>query len=138
MAGLERFVVAQDRHWDQILAELEAGRKTTHWMWHVFPQLRGLGHADRAQFYGLADAAKAADYLADPVLGARLGRCVELVLAARPVDAVSILGPIDALKLCSSMTLFDTLSPGKGFGEVLERSYDDTRDPMKLELLGTV
>src|SRR5512144_3183680 len=99
---LERFVDAQADVYDVALRELRAGRKTSHWMWFVFPQLRGLGRSETARYYGLDGSAEARAYLAHAVLGPRLRAACEAILEA-PGDAVRILGPIDALKLRSSM-----------------------------------
>ena len=104
---LERFLAAQDRTgtYERALAELRAGRKSSHWMWFVFPQLAGLGESEMSRRYAIASLEEAREYLAHPVLGARLRECVEALLAA-PGAAEEILGPVDALKLRSSMTLF--------------------------------
>lgn len=133
--ALDRFVAAQDRHWQTILAELRAGRKRSHWMWYVFPQLRGLGRSPTAEHYGLDGIAEARAYLAHPVLGARLRDCAGLLLAAGPDDPKAILGSVDALKLRSSMTLFDRVEPGTVFGEVLDRFYTGTPDSRTLAML---
>ncbi len=134
--GLERFVAAQDRHWPAIRAELAAGRKESHWMWYVFPQLRGLGRSETARFYGIADRAEAEAYLAHPVLGPRLREAAGLLLEAGGDDAAAILGPVDALKLRSSATLFDAVAPGGVFADVLARFFDGERDPLTLARLG--
>lgn len=136
MNGLARFAQAQDRVWPAVLAELGAGRKASHWMWFVFPQLRGLGRSATAEFYGIEGRPEAAAYLADPVLGPRLRQAAGLVLAAEAVRPEDIFGAVDALKLRSSMTLFDALEPGAVFGRVLERYYGGVRDPATLSMLG--
>ncbi|MBD3625894.1 MAG: DUF1810 domain-containing protein [Rhodobacteraceae bacterium] len=118
-----------------MLAELRAGRKQSHWMWYVFPQLRGLGRSPTAERYGLDGLAEARAYLAHPVLGARLRDCAGLLLAAEPDDPEAILGPVDALKLRSSMTLFDQVEPGAIFRDVLRRFYAGSPDSRTLELL---
>lgn len=110
--SLARFHAAQDAIWPTPLEELEAGRKASHWMWFVFPQLASLGHSDTAQFYGLADLAEARAYLADPVLRARLIAGAEALLAHRDQPAAAIMGSVDALKLRSSMTIFDRAAEG--------------------------
>ena len=109
--NLRRFVLAQDPDYDSILGELRAGRKRGHWIWYVFPQLAGLGRSTTAVHYGLADAAEAADYLRDPVLGGRLVEAAAAVrgrlTGPRRTGLVSLMGSVvDALKLVSSMTLF--------------------------------
>jgi len=110
---LDRFVKAQNPIYDQVLAELDAGRKQTHWMWFVFPQLVGLGQSMRSAFYGLADRDEAAAYLAHPVLGPRLVECSRLVLeqALDWRDAQKIFGDPDDLKFQACMTLFSRSKP---------------------------
>lgn len=104
---LRRFVEAQGNGvYERALAELRAGRKQSHWMWFVFPQLKGLGHSAMAQRYAISSPEEAAAYLAHPVLGARLSECAETLLGLSTRDAVAVLGYIDALKLQSSMELF--------------------------------
>ena len=114
--GLERFVVAQAGPYAQALAELVAGRKRTHWMWFVFPQLRGLGASAMAQRYGIADLDEARRYVAHPLLGPRLLACCRALLdlggGASAPGALEVLGSPDDLKLRSSMTLFARASPG--------------------------
>jgi len=123
MPGLERFHFAQERRYEEALTELAAGRKASHWMWFIFPQLRALGRSETAKYYGLADLREARDYAADPVLGARLRACASAVLAhpAKPVE--DIMGKVDALKLRSSMTLFDVAGTAAVFAEVLDVFY---------------
>ena len=130
---LDRFVRAQDGIHAQALAELVAGRKRTHWMWFVFPQLAGLGRSDTARFYGLAGVREARAYAAHPVLGARLRTCSEAVLAHRQRTANQIFGSPDDLKLCSCMTLFEAATPRETvFGDVLAHFYGGTRDAATL------
>jgi uncharacterized protein (DUF1810 family) len=111
VSGLQRFLTAQEGSYPRALAEVARGRKQSHWMWFIFPQLRGLGRSETARFYGIADRAEATAYLADPVLGARLV-AISAALMAQPLrDPETVFGPVDALKLQSSMTLFAAL-PG--------------------------
>nr|WP_233130762.1 DUF1810 domain-containing protein [Sphingomonas jeddahensis] len=125
---LARFVAAQDGVYPGALAELRRGRKTSHWMWFVFPQLRGLGRSPTAQHYGIASLAEARAYLAHAVLGPRLHEASATVLAA-PGSAEAILGPVDALKLRSSMTLFAAAADDPApFGAVLRRFFDGAPD----------
>ncbi len=133
---LERFVVAQAPLYAQVLDELRAGRKRSHWMWFVFPQLRGLGHSDMAWRYGIADLAEARAYLAHPVLGPRLRECLGLVLDASG-SAEDILGPVDAVKLRSCVTLVQQVEDDPTARAILERWWDGTPDPRTLELLAT-
>jgi uncharacterized protein (DUF1810 family) len=133
---LSRFVQAQQPVMDDVRAELAAGRKRTHWMWFVFPQLRGLGHSAMARHYGIASREEAAAYLAHPVLGARLRECVELVLAVQGRTAHEIFGSPDDLKLRSCLTLFREIDAPDGvFGRALARFFEGQPDPMTLQLL---
>jgi uncharacterized protein (DUF1810 family) len=124
---LQRFVQAQDEggtH-ERALAELRAGRKTSHWMWFVFPQLAGLGRSSTAQYYAVPSLAAARAYLAHPVLGARLREAASVVLGLTGRTAQQVFGGVDAMKLRSSMTLFAQAAPGEPvFREVLERYFD--------------
>ncbi|GAB7038805.1 MULTISPECIES: DUF1810 domain-containing protein [Catenuloplanes] len=136
MADLHRFVDAQEGVHERALSELTAGDKRSHWMWFVFPQLAGLGRSDTARRYALASLDEARDYLAHPVLGARLRECTRAVLAVRDRTAEQILGGVDAQKLRSSMTLFALAAPDETlFREVLDRYYDGAPDPLTEELL---
>lgn len=103
---LERFVTAQDPAFATALAELTAGRKRSHWMWFVFPQLRGLGSSAAANFYGIGSLEEARAYLAHPVLGPRLARCTQEAMAGSARTLLELFGSPDNLKFCSSMTLF--------------------------------
>jgi uncharacterized protein (DUF1810 family) len=123
---LERFVQAQDGHrtYAQAVAELRAGRKTSHWMWFVFPQIAGLGRSATAQAYAIADLDEARAYLAHPVLGPRLVECAEILAGHRDRTAEQIFGGIDAVKLRSSMTLFAAADPDQpAYAAVLERFF---------------
>lgn len=140
--SLQRFVDAQEPVYDTVRAELAAGDKRSHWMWFVFPQLRALGRSATARHYGLADLAEAAAYLRHPVLGPRLAECCGIVLGVQGRSAHEIFGPPDDLKLCSSMTLFETAASrepqapgGAVFSDVLDRFYAGRRDPLTLDLL---
>jgi uncharacterized protein (DUF1810 family) len=134
--NLDRFLEAQQGTFDAVLAELRAGAKRSHWMWFIFPQLRGLGHSPTSQFYGIESLDEAQAYLDHPLLGARLRQCVELLLHwAGRRSAEQILGAIDALKLRSSLTLFDLLEPRELFHSALSAFYQDQRDERTLALL---
>jgi uncharacterized protein (DUF1810 family) len=138
MAGfdLDRFVAAQADIYDQALAELRAGRKQSHWMWFVFPQIAGLGRSPTAIFYAIASAAEARAYLAHPLLGTRIVECTQAVLAHRGASAEAIFGGIDAMKLGSSMTLFEEVADDPApFAAVLDDFFDAERDPATLMLL---
>jgi uncharacterized protein (DUF1810 family) len=119
---LQRFVEAQSSAIDTALAELKAGRKRTHWMWFVFPQLRGLGRSDMATFYGIGSLDEARAYLAHPVLGPRLEECTRAVLEAGARSLHEIFGSPDDMKFCSSMTLF-AIAAGDG-GSVCQQALD--------------
>ncbi|WP_100500121.1 DUF1810 domain-containing protein [Geodermatophilus chilensis] len=126
---LERFVRAQDGVYGQALADLRAGAKRGHWMWFVFPQLAGLGHSPTAQRYAISGLAEAHAYATHPMLGPRLVECAQALLELPGRDPVRVLGSVDALKLRSSMTLFEAAVPDERvFAEVLERFYDGERD----------
>jgi len=133
--SLKRFIEAQSGVFDTALAELQAGRKTSHWMWFIFPQLRGLGRSETARFYGIADLAEARAYLAHPVLGPRLAACTGALLPHAGTPPERIMGGIDALKLRSSMTLFETAGGGPEFGRVLDLFYGGERCPLTLAAL---
>jgi uncharacterized protein (DUF1810 family) len=126
---LERFVEAQARVYEGVLAELRSGRKTGHWIWYVFPQIAGLGHSAMSQQYAITSLSEATAYLAHPVLGARLRECVGLVLDIRDRTAEEVFGSIDAMKLRSSMTLFHRAAPEESvFAQVLDRYYGGAAD----------
>lgn len=127
---LERFVTAQAPVYERVVAELRAGQKRTHWMWFVFPQLRGLGSSPMAQTFGIASLDEARAYLAHPVLGARLIQCTDLVLVANERSAHDIFGSPDDVKFRSSMSLF-ALAAGDGqhvFTRALERYFGGVAD----------
>ena len=131
------FLAAQDPVYPAVLAELRAGRKASHWMWFVFPQLMGLGHSPMAERFAIGDIAEARAYLAHPVLGPRLVAATELVNAVEGRSAQQIFGSPDDLKFRSSMTLFGRADPGiAAFGAALAKYYAGIEDPRTLELLG--
>lgn len=135
---LSRFVAAQDADgtYDRALRELRAGRKTSHWMWFVLPQVAGLGRSDTARHYALSGLEEARAYLAHPVLGPRLRACAQALAALPTSDADAVLGPVDAQKLRSSMTVFARVAPDEPvFGWVLERFFAGQPDPLTLERL---
>ena len=138
---LSRFVEAQARCYARVLEELAAGEKTSHWMWFIFPQLRGLGMSSTARRFGLSGLEEARAYLTHPLLGARLRECTQLVLAVRDRSAYEIFGSPDDLKLRSCLTLFaQAVAPSPApetrvFGEALARYYGGEPDPRTLELL---
>ncbi len=131
---LKRFIDAQAPVIELVRRELEAGSKRTHWMWFIFPQLRGLGHSPTAQYFGLVGQDEARAYLADPVLGSRLVECTALVNQVEGKTVNRIFGSPDDLKFRSCMTLFATLQP-QPFEDALRKYYDGKPDAMTLELL---
>jgi uncharacterized protein (DUF1810 family) len=134
---LERFVAAQRTGYDRVLAELRAGRKTGHWIWFIFPQVAGLGRSETSRYYAIASLDEARAYLAHPVLGPRLRECAGLLLATQGRTASDILGELDAMKVRSSMTLFERAAPVEPvFREVLDRFYDGIGDAATDELIG--
>lgn len=132
---LARFVTAQDPVMEAVRRELREGRKRTHWMWFVFPQLRGLGHSAMATHYGISGLDEARAYLDHRVLGPRLVECTELANAiiGRPTEAV--FGAPDDAKFRSCMTLFDAVRPGDIFAAALAKWFSGERDPRTLALL---
>ena len=136
-AGLDKFVTAQERDYSTALREIQNGRKRSHWIWYIFPQLQGLGFSQTAQYYGIRDLEQARDYMAHPVLGARLVEISEALLALESSNPGAVMGYPDDLKLCSSMTLFELAAPDQPvFGKVLDKFYGGRRDPLTLRLLG--
>ncbi|UWR64518.1 DUF1810 domain-containing protein [Phaeobacter inhibens] len=134
---MEMFVEAQDTVWNDVRAELSAGKKTSHWMWFVFPQLADLGQSHMAQLYGIEDLTEATAYLAHPVLRARLTEASELLLSHKDRSAQDILGETDAKKLRSSMTLFTSVSDApQVFNAVLETFFDGIPCPVTRDALG--
>ena len=135
--GLDKFVRAQERDYADALREIRSGRKRSHWIWYIFPQMDGLGFSPTAQYYGIRDLEQAKDYMAHPVLGPRLVEISEALLALPCSDPSAVMGYPDDLKLCSSMTLFELAAPDEPvFGRVLDKFYGGRRDELTLQLLG--
>ena len=136
---LLRFIDAQDSvyaGYDQALSEIKDGKKTSHWIWYIFPQLRALGHSRRAKYFGIADMDEAVRYMAHPVLSARLREISGALLEHKgKKTAQDIFGEIDAVKVRSSMTLFDAVCPNDVFSDVLNGFYDGQKDNLTVELL---
>ena len=134
--SLSRFVAAQQDTYPRALAELRAGEKRSHWMWFIFPQIAGLGRSDLARRYAIRDLAEARAYLAHPVLGPRLRECMAAVLAHAGVrTAEAIFGSIDAVKLRSSMTLFEAAGDEHACADVLNAFFSGARDAETLHLI---
>ena len=140
--NLQRFLGAQESFYAQALKEIRNGRKTSHWIWFIFPQLRGLGHSPMADNYGISSLDEARAYWEHPILHQRLVEITESLLIHSkrrifhsPKTAFEILGTIDAIKVRSCMTLFDIVEPNGIFAEVLNVFYEGERDPLTLEKL---
>ena len=133
---LQRFVEAQSGLYEQVCQELQEGRKRSHWMWFIFPQLKGLGNSAMAERYGISSAAEAEAYLAHAVLGTRLRHCTERVMAVKGRSAEQIFGFPDDLKLRSSMTLFASLeAEGSIFSDALKKYFGGKSDRLTIERL---
>jgi len=134
--NLARFLSAQENDYDQALAEIRAGRKRSHWMWYIFPQLDGLGWSATSKFYAIKNADEARAYLNHPVLGQRLLECAQAVLSVNGRTATEIFGSPDDLKLRSSATLFAEVSlAGSVFEQVIEKYFDSQLDDKTAQLL---
>lgn len=136
MYDLSRFLEAQKNSYDTALREIRAGRKRSHWMWYIFPQIRGLGYSAMAQHYAIRDLGEAREYLQHPLLGPRLIEISEALLALDQSDPRRVMGSPDDLKLCSCMTLFQCAAPDQPvFGKVLDKFYGGRPDERTLEIL---
>lgn len=134
--NLQRYIDAQQSVFDSALAEIRAGSKQSHWMWFIYPQLVELGRSSTAKFYGISSVDEARAYLAQPLLGTRLRECVQALLPwAGKRSAEEILGSIDAIKLRSSLTLFDQAEPNSIFEHALLNFFAGARDEQTLALL---
>ena len=135
-SNLQRFIDAQEPVIASVLAELKQGRKYGHWIWFIFPQLKGLGRSSTSEFYGISSLDEAKAYLQHPVLGARLMQCTELVIAVETGDAEDIFGEVDAMKFRSCMTLFARAAPSnRVFTDALEKYFGGEPDWMTLSYL---
>ncbi len=136
--NLNRFIEAQNRDYDIALAEIRAGKKVSHWMWYIFPQLKGLGRSSTSEYYGLSGIKEAQAYLSDPILKARLIEITDAVIAHKDKSAEEIFGGIDAKKLRSCMTLFSIAAPDiPVFEAVLEQFFHGVPDRNTLRLTKT-
>ena len=133
---LNRFVRAQEGVYDRALSEIRAGRKRSHWMWYIFPQIEGLGQSPMSQRYSIKSSAEARAYLDHPVLGPRLRECAAAVNSVAGRSAVEIFGPPDDMKLRSSATLFASVSDDDVFEQVLEKYFNGQPDADTLRRLG--
>ncbi len=133
---LNRFMTAQESIYDSVLTELRSGRKRTHWMWYIFPQLDGLGHSPTSKHYAIKSMEEARQYLNHPVLGTRLLECAEAVFAIEGRSISEIFAHPDNLKLKSSMTLFACVADQCSvFARILDKYFDGERDALTLQLL---
>ena len=136
--NVDRFLEAQSGGvYEQALAELRAGRKRTHWIWFIFPQVRGLGYSHMADYYGIGSRAELGAYAANQTLMDRLITCAQALLDTGETDPERVLGPIDALKVRSSMTLFELVSSNPVFAQVLDQFYHGERDQRTLEIVAS-
>jgi len=133
MNTVERFVKAQEESYGQALTEIKNGRKRSHWMWYIFPQLKGLGRSETARYYGIANRAEARAYLAHPLLGPRLQEISGELLKLESSDARAVLGRPDDLKLKSSMTLFYLVDGNPIFKAVLDKYFGGEMDEVTFE-----
>ena len=134
---LDRFLDAQRGDYAVALAEVRRGRKTSHWMWYIFPQIAGLGQSSTARYYSIRDLEEAREYYAHPVLGQRLREISGALLDLRGSDPVAVFGGIDSMKLKSSMTLFALAAPDDPlFQQVLDKYYGGEQDALTLRILG--
>jgi uncharacterized protein (DUF1810 family) len=137
MSDLGRFIKAQERSYYTALDEIRGGRKESHWMWYIFPQIEGLGSSPTAQYYAISSLEEAEDYLNDPVLGPRLEEISEALMKLSTSDPSAVFGWPDDMKLKSSMTLFSLVAPkGSVFERVLDKYYDGDRDDLTLSIVG--
>jgi uncharacterized protein (DUF1810 family) len=133
--NLERFTEEQDGIYPQVLSELRQGKKRSHWMWFIFPQIRGLGRSDLAVTFSVSGQEEARAYIAHPILGVRLKECTSLVMAISARSLNEIFGSPDDLKFRSSMTLFDFVAPDTIFDEALAKFCGGGRDPATITML---
>ncbi len=133
---INRFLEAQQNVYPRVLKELRNGKKTTHWMWFIFPQIEGLGHSSTAKYYSIKTIDEAKEYLAHPVLGKRLLECSNTILHINGRSANEIFGYPDDMKLRSCMTLFNSISPeNKVFVDVLKKYFNSEKDQATLSIL---
>ncbi len=130
--NIARFIEAQENIYPTALRELREGRKRSHWMWYIFPQLQHLGHSYNAKFYGISGIEEASEYLNNPILAQRLREVSDAILILSTDDAVEVFGSIDSRKLKSSMTLFDIVSPNDIFARVLDKYFNGQRDDLTI------
>lgn len=135
--NLERFVAAQKQGYEAAFSELSSGKKRTHWMWYIFPQVRGLGSSTTAKKYAIAGEEEAKAYLSHPILGERLIACCYKILELSGHSAQDVFGVTDAMKLRSAMTLFASVSDSSVFMDVLYKYYEGSEDPSTMQILSS-
>lgn len=134
--SLNRFIIAQSTCYEDVLNELQTGKKQTHWMWFIFPQIAGLGYSEISRHFAIRDASEATSYLNHPLLGSRLKECANLLLITSGLTAAQIFGCTDAMKLRSCMTLFDAVSVNDSmFRDLLVMYFNGQRDDRTVDLL---
>ena len=134
--NLDRFLDGQRFGYETALQEIRNGKKENHWIWYIFPQLKGLGKSPNSNYYGITGMEEAKAYLEHPVLGARLREACTALLEQSPLTVQDMFQGVDILKLCSSMTLFDAACPDDLFGNVLKEFFDNRKDPITMRMLG--
>ena len=135
--NLERFINAQEASYEIALSEIKSGRKKSHWMWYIFPQVQGLGFSETSKFYAIKDIGEAKAFLEHPVLGERLVRICNALLHLESDNAHNIFGSPDDLKLRSSMTLFSSLNINPVFQKLLEKFFNGIKDDKTLQIIGS-
>lgn len=133
--NLQRFEEAQEQTYEQALREIRKGHKLGHWIWYIFPQMRGLGYSSLSDYYGIANIDEATAYLGHPILGERLREITEALLVHSNKHIEEIFTQIDAMKVCSSMTLFDAVCPNDVFQKVIDKYYNGDKDQLTLAKL---
>ncbi len=132
---LDRFLKMQQYDYTTALSEIKSGHKRSHWIWYIFPQLKGLGRSNMSEFYGIENIEEAKEYMRHPVLGSRLTEISEALLSLDSNDPLEVMGMPDDLKLCSCMTLFEQASDEPVFGKVLDKYFNGARDKRTIKLL---
>ena len=135
--NLERFIDAQEASYEIALSEIKSGRKKSHWMWYIFPQVQGLGFSETSKFYAIKDIGEAKAFLEHPILGERLVRICNALLHLESDNAHNIFGSPDDLKLRSSMTLFSSLNINPVFQKLLEKFFNGIKDDKTLQIIGS-
>ena len=134
--SLTRFIEAQEKDYKKALREIQNGKKESHWMWYIFPQLKDLGKSEISQYYGIKDVSEAKTYIQNPILRKNLLEISKVLLKLDETDIHHILGYPDDLKLCSCMTLFSIVEPDlEIFSQILDRYYQGIRDSLTIDLL---